>query len=154
MVDDDDELDDLWSFGAEKKPITPKKLPALVVDNKKTQYTAFEPKDKPLGFVVRCRAIHYTFFYHHLFTVALDSPNDDFFTLITNNAVIQVYGRKLQAVADAFGMHGCTTISEFSPELFLPPSDDSQPYIEKIDVLLPTPPKKQGKLAKAEEQEI
>jgi hypothetical protein len=128
-----------------------KKSPALVVDNKnKTPYTAFETKDKPLGFVVRCRAIHYTFFYHHLLTIALDSPDDDFFTLITSNAVIQVYGRNLHPIAAAFGLHGCSSLNEFSPELFSPPSDDTQPYIEKIEVTLPTQPKKPERVAKSE----
>jgi hypothetical protein len=151
MVDEDDEIDKLWRTSiAGHLP----KSPALVVDNKnKAQYTAFEAKDKPLGFVVRCSAINYTFFYHNLLTIALDSPNDDFFTVITNNAVIQVYGRNLQPVADAFGMHGCASVNEYSPELFLPPSDDSQPYIEKIKVMLPTPVKKQEREAKSEEKQ-
>lgn len=136
-----------------KRNLSPRRnCPPSSSITKKPNTLPLNPKINPSA--LWCAAARSTTFYHHLFTVALDSPNDDFFTLITNNAVIQVYGRKLQAVADAFGMHGCTTISEFSPELFLPPSDDSQPYIEKIDVLLPTPPKKQGKLAKAEEQEI
>ena len=152
MADDDDEIEDLWSTGVVKKPITPKTSPQLVVDHKhKTPYSAFEPKDKPIGFVVRCHAIHYTFFYHHLLTVALNSPEDDFFTLLTNNAAIQVYGRNLHAVAAAFGMHECAAISEFSPDLFLPPGDDSQPFIEKIEVRLATPAKKEERVAKAEE---
>lgn len=150
MVDDDDEIDKLW-----RTSITGHlpKSPTLVVAHKhKTPYTAFEPKDKPLGFVVRCHAIHYTFFYHQLLTIALDFPDDDFFTLITNNAVIQVYGRNLQPISAAFGLHGCSSLNEFSPELFLPPTDDAQPYIEKIDVLLPTPPKKPERIAKSEEK--
>src|SRR6185437_4450623 len=99
--DDDDEMDDLWSTGVAKKPITPKKLPALVVDHKnKMTYTALETKDKPLGFVVRCLSHHveYTCFYHHLLTIALDTTHEDFFTLITSNAVIQVYGRHLRPI--------------------------------------------------------
>ncbi len=154
MADDEDGTEDLWSAGVKKKPVTPKPSPALVVDNKnKTQYIAFEAKDKPIGFVVRTSAIHYTFFYHNLLTIALDSPGDDFFTLITNNAVIQVYGRNLQPITAAFGLHGCSSLHEFSPELHLPPGDDSQPYIEKIEVTLPTPPKKLERVGKAEKQE-
>lgn len=156
MDDDDDEIDKQWSTNVSKKPITPKKTksPALVVDNKnRTSYRAFETKDKPLGFVVRCTStrIHYTFFYHHLLTLALNSPDDDFFTIITNNAVIQVYGRNLQPITVAFGLHTCQSINEFSQEMFLPPSDDSQPLIEKIEVLLPTP-KKQERVVKPEEK--
>lgn len=78
---DDDEIEKRWSPSVSKKPITPKPSPALVVDNKnKPQYIAFETKDKPIGFMVRTSAIHYTFFYHHLLTVALTSPDDDYFT--------------------------------------------------------------------------
>jgi hypothetical protein len=141
MADDDDEIDELWSNSV-SKAATPKKSPALVVDHK--NYSAFEAKDKLLGYVVRCTStrVHYQFFYHHLLTIALNSPDDDFFTLITSNAVIQVYGRNLQPIASAFGLHTCHSITEFSPEVFLPPSNDSQPYIEKIEVLLPQPPKK------------
>lgn len=154
MADDDDEIDDLWRTGVSKKPITPKKSPALVVDHKdKTLYESFQTKDKPLGFVVRCSTIHYTFFYHHLLTIALNSPDADFFTLITSNAVIQVYGRNLQPITAAFRLHTCDSITEYSPEAFLPPSDDSEPFIEKIEVTLPTPPKKKERVAKAEEQE-
>ncbi len=150
---DDDEIEQRWSPGVSKKTITPKPSPALVVDNKnKTPYSAFEAKDKPIGFVVRGHAIHYTFFYHHLLTVALNSPDDDFFTLLTNNAAIQVYGRNLQAIAAAFGMHGCAAISEYSSERFLPPSDDTQPFIEKIEVLLATPAKKPERVGKADEK--
>lgn len=150
MVDDDDEIDKLWRTSiATHLP----KSPALVVHHKnKTPYTAFETKDKPIGFVVRCHAIHYTFFYHHLLTTALNYPDDDFFTLITSNAVIQVYGKHLQPITAAFRLHTCDSISEFSPDVFLPPTDDAQPYIEKIDVLLPTPPKKPERGAKAEEK--
>ena len=151
--DDDDEIDDLWSTGVVKTPITPKTSPQLVVDHKnKTPYSAFEPKDKPIGFVVRGHAIHYTFFYHHLLTVALNSPEDDFFTLLTTNAAIQVYGRHLQAVAAAFGMHECAAISEYSPERFLPPGDDDQPFIEKIEVRLATPAKKPERAGKTDEK--
>ena len=147
MADEDDEIDELWSSSVSKDGITPKKSksPALVVHHKnKTLYSAFETKDKLLGFVVRCHStrVHYNFFYHNLLTIALNSPDDDFFTLITSNAVIQVYGRNLQPITTAFGFHTCHSITEFSPELFLPPSDDSQPFIEKIEVMLPTPPKK------------
>ena len=151
---DDDEIENPWSSPSVlKKPIPPKPSPALVVHNKDRQpYCAFEPKDKPIGFVVRGHAIHYTFFYHHLLTVALNSTEDDFFILLTNNAAIQVYGRHLQAIAAAFGMHGCAAISEYSPDLFLPMSDDDQPFIEKIEVRLATPAKKPERVAKEEEK--
>lgn len=156
MADDDDEIDELWSASVPKDRITPKKVtpPTLVVDHKNaTSYSAFETKDKPLGFVVRCTAIHYTFFFHHLLTIALNSPDDDFFTLITSNAVIQVYGRHLRPIVTAFGLHTCQSITEFSPDAFLPPSDDSQPFIERIEVLLPTPAKKQeGEGARKQEE--
>ena len=80
MADDDDEIDELWSTSV-SKAATPKKSPALVVDHKnKTPYSAFETKDKTLGFMVRCSSIrvHYQFFNHHLLTIALNSPDDDF----------------------------------------------------------------------------
>jgi hypothetical protein len=144
MADDDDEIDNLWATTVSKKP-APTKSPALVVDpTNNTAYKAWETKDKPLGFTVRCTSIrvHYTFYFHHLLTVALNSPDDDFFSLITSNAVIQVYGRNLQPITAAFALHTCQSITEFSPEMFLPPSEDSQPFIEKIEVMLPTPPKK------------
>lgn len=152
MADDDDEIDELWSTSV-SKATTPKKSPALVVDHKtKIPYSAFETKNKPIGFLVRCRGVHYNFFNHHLLTIALNSPDEDFFTLITSNAVIQVYGRNLQPITAAFGLHACYSITEFSPDMFLPPSDDSQPYIEKIEVTLPTPPKQQGRSGIAEPQ--
>jgi hypothetical protein len=144
MADDDEEIDNLWGTTVSKKP-APTKTPALVVDHKTKQpYSAFETKDKPLGFLLRCTnaRVHYSFFYHHLLTIALNSPDDDYFSLTTNNAVIQVYGCNLQPITAAFALHTCQSMTEFSAEMFLPPSEDSQPYIEKIEVTLPTPPKK------------
>ena len=160
MADEDVEIDELWSAGVSKTTIPPKKSksPALVVHHKnKTLYSAFETKDKLLGFVVRCLStrVHYNFFYHHLLTIALNSPDDDFFTIITNNAVIQVYGRNLQPITNAFGLHTCHSIIEFSPEVFLPPSDDSQPFIERIEVMLPMPANEknqEGRRAKQREE--
>lgn len=82
MADEDDEIDELWSSSVSKDSITSKKSksPALVVHHKnKTPYNAFETKDKLLGFVVRCLStrVHYNFFYHHVLTIALNSPDDD-----------------------------------------------------------------------------
>lgn len=155
MAEDDDEIDEVWSTETLKKPSVGKKTPALVVHHKhKNSYSAFDTKDKPLGFLVRCQAIHYTFFYHHLLTIALDSPGEDVCTIIMSNAVIQLYGRNLQPITAAFRLHTIDSLTEFAPEQFLPPSDNSQPYIEKIEVLLPTPPKNSGrdKGAKAEQK--
>ena len=157
MADEDDEIDALWSSGVSKNSITPKKSkpPTLVVHHKDTTpYSAFETKDKLLGFVVRCLSthVHYNFFYHHLLTIALNSPDDDFFTIITSNAVIQVYGRNLQPITTAFGFHTCHSITEFSSELFLPPSDDSQPFIERIEVMLPMPANEKNQVGRGAKQ--
>lgn len=139
MVDDDDEIADLWGIGVEKKPITPKTSPTLVVDHKhKTPYRAFETQDKLLGFQVYCPSVQqeHTFFYHHLLTITLSKPAYDFFFLMTTTSVIKVRGRNLQPLTVALGLHTCKSMAEFHPEWFLAPIDDTQPFIEKIEVAL------------------
>lgn len=157
MADDDDEIDELWS--TEAKPsasVQELKKPAkLVVNHKGNQpYSAVISKDRVQSFVVRSfsSGIRYRFFYHTLTTTALHESDNDCLTIITQGAVIQIYGRHLEAIDDALGLRTCSIITEFSPDAFLPPSDDSKPFIEKIEVLLPIP-KKQEKVAKREEQE-
>ena len=158
MADDDDELDKLWN--TEVKPSASvhelKKPTKLVVHHTgKQPYVALATKDKVLSFVVHSisSGIRYSFAYHTLTSTAIHEPDADYLTIITNRAVIEVYGKNLLPIAVALELHTCHSINEFSPEMFLPPSDDSQPFIEKIEVLLPTPPKKQERVAKGKPEE-
>lgn len=158
MADDDDELDELWSTEA-KPPASVQELkkPAkLVVNHRGNQpYTAVVSKDRVQSFVVRSfsSGIRYRFFYHTLTTTAIHEPGNDCLTIITQGAVIEIYGRHLEAIDDALGLRTCSTITEYSAELFLPPPDNNAPFIERIEVLLPTPAKKkQEPVAKREEK--
>ncbi len=137
--DDDDEITELWESSIAKHSLTPKKSPTLVADHKhKTPYTAFETQDKLLGFHVHCPSVQqeHTFFYHHLLTITLSKPAYDFFFLMTTTSVVKVYGRNLQPLTVALGLHTCKSMTEFHAEWFLAPTDDIQPYIEKIEVAL------------------
>lgn len=160
MADDDDELDELWS--TEAKPSASvqelKKSAKLVVNHKGNQpYTALISKDRVQSFVVRSfsSGIRYRFFYHTLTTTALHEPGNDCLTIITQSAVIQIYGRHLEAIDDALGLRTCSAITEYSAEMFSPPTDHNAPFIERIEVLLPTPAKKkQEQAAKQGEREV
>lgn len=137
--DDDDEITDLWETSITKHSITPKKSPALVVDHQhKPPYCAFETQDKLLGFQVYCPSVQqeHTFFYHHLHTITISKPASDYFFLLTSTSVVKVRGRNLHPLAVALGLHTCKSMTEFHAEWFLPPTDDTQPYIEKIEVAL------------------
>ena len=118
---------------------SPPKSPTLVVDHKhKTPYRAFETQDKLLGFQVYCPSVQqeHTFFYHHLLTITLSKPAYDFFFVMTTTSVIKVRGHNLQPLVVALGLHTCKSMTEFHPEWFLAPTDDTQPFIETIEVAL------------------
>lgn len=124
-------------FGGDTAP--KKNAPELVVSHTpKPVYKAFETQDKLLGFTVHCpssRAGH-QFFYHHLHTITFNEPDYSFLFLTTSTSVIRVVGYNLQPLANALGMHTCKSLTEFHPERFSPPPDDSEPFIEQIEVSL------------------
>lgn len=119
----------------------PKKTtPELVVSHTpKPAYQAFQTQDKLLGFTVHCPSTQtgHQFFYHHLHTITFNEPDYSFLFLTTSTSVIRIVGYNLQPIATAFGLHTCKSVTEYHPELFSPPlPDDSEPFIEKIEVSL------------------
>lgn len=130
---------DKWGtvFGSDTLPKT--NTPELVVNQPlKSAYRAFETQDRLLGFTVRCPSatLRCTFFYHHLLTIALNEPENSFMVLTTNSSVITLRGKRLHLLADALTLHTVKSINEFSKDLYIPPPDDEQSYIEKIDIQL------------------
>lgn len=153
MADDegeDEELDAIWNPAQPNTSPRPKNTLELVVANGKESYSAFVAQDRVESFVVRCANGHrYRFFTHRLNGVEVH-PHATTLTIKTNDGVIQIYGRGLEAIDDALAMHTCRAITEFSPALHLPPTDRAAPFIERIDVILPRPPEKPQRVAKAE----
>lgn len=134
MVDEMDKWAQLFGRDTAKP-----KTPELVVNHTdKKPYTAFETQDKPLGFQVYCPSVNmgHTFFYHHLHTVTVHMPVYDFMCLTTNTSVIRIYGRHLQPLSTALGLHNCKSFTEFHPDWFLDPTDQNKPFIQKIEVAL------------------
>jgi hypothetical protein len=132
MVDDMDK----WSQLFGRDTIKPK-TPELVVNHSdKKPYSAFETQDKLLGFLVSCPSVNmgHTFFYHHLHTITAHMPAYDFLALTTNTSVIRIYGRNLQPLSTALGLHTCKSFTEFHPDWFLDQADPSKPFISKIEV--------------------
>lgn len=152
--DEDDELDAIWNPAKRKTQSQPKKPLELVVSHEQPPYVALETKDKVLSFVVRSfsNGFRYSFAYHTLSTTALHEPQADMLTLITDRAVIDLYGKNLLPVAVALEMHTASSITEYSPELFLPPTDRAAPFVERIEVTLPRSPEKRERVAKREEK--
>lgn len=146
---------DKWGqiFGGDAPPKT--KSPELVVNNPKPSYRAFETQDRLLGFTVHCPSVKlaHTFFYPHLLTINVHDPDFDFMVLTTSNSIIRIFGHNLQPIASALEMHTCKTIREFSKELHLPPpADDSNPFIDKIEVSLIKGAEILKRVAKLEEE--
>lgn len=152
--DEDDELDAIWNPAKRKPQSQPKKPLELVVSHEQPPYVALETKDKVLSFVVRSlsNGFRYSFAYHTLSTTALHEPQADMLTLITDRAVIDLYGKNLLPVALALEMHTASSITEYSPEMFLQPTDKAAPFIERIEVTLSRPPEKKERGAKAEQK--
>ncbi|MGH7240151.1 MAG: hypothetical protein ACREHG_08850, partial [Candidatus Saccharimonadales bacterium] len=129
----------LWGLSVAKPTGKLKTSPQLGVNHSdKIPYRAFETQDKLLGFQVHCPSVQqeHTFFYHHLLTITLSKPAYDFFFLMTSTSVIKVRGRNLQPLVVALGLHTCKSMTEFHAEWFLAPPDDTQPFIETIEVAL------------------
>ncbi len=128
---------DKWGqmFGGDAPPKS--KAPELVVNQPvKPSYNAFDTQDKLLGFTVHCPSVKtgHQFFYHHLHTITFNEPDYTFLFITTSTSVIKIYGRNLQPLSTAFGLHTCKSFSEFHPDWFLDPTDDSKPFIERIEV--------------------
>ena len=159
MADDDgedDELDAVWNPAKQKTSPLAKKPLELVVANGKEAYVALETKDKVLAFVVRSsrKGFRYSFAYHTLSITALHDPKADILTIITDRGVIDLYGKNLLPVAMAFEMHTCSSITEFSPDVHLSPSDTTAPVIERIEVMLARPSQKPERVAHADDKPL
>lgn len=158
MADDDGEdgeLDALWNPAKQKTSPLPKKSLELVVANGREAYVALETKDKVLAFVVRSHrnGFRYSFAYHTLSITALHDPKADILTIITDRGVIDLFGKNLLPVAVALEMHTAYSVTEYSPEMHISPTDKTAPFIERIEVMLARPPQKPERVGKAEEQE-
>ena len=153
-MEEDDDLDTLWTPPTSKTTTPPQKPLKLVVDNDTPPlYSAFNTKDKLRGFIVECASSHTAFYYPQLLSVTLNHPDDTVLSLVTSTAVIQVFGRNLRPILSAFRLQTCDSITEFSPDAFQQPSDDSQPFIENIEILSPMPTIERQKGAGAKRRE-
>jgi len=135
MADDSDKWSALFGKDAPRSTV-----PELVVNHpSKPLYSPFETRDKLHGFEVRCPSAkgNYTFFYHHILTLTINDPDCDFCSIITTNSVIRIYGRNLQPLVTALGLHTCKSFTEFHAERFASPTDSTAPFIERIEVMLP-----------------
>lgn len=132
---EDDETSTQFFWQAIAKP----KSPELVVNHKdKKPYTAFETQDKLLAFLVyvpSATMVH-TLFYHHLNDIVARIPEYDFICVTTNTTLIKIYGRNLQQLSVALGLHTCKSFSEFHPDWFLDQPDESKPFISKIEAVI------------------
>lgn len=157
MADDDgedEELEAIWNPAKQKASPLAKKPLELVIANGREAYVALETKDKVLAFVVRSpsNGFRYSFAYHTLAITALHDPTADALTIITDRGVIDLYGKNLLPVAVALEMHTAYSLTEFSPEMHLSPSDNTAPIIERIEVMLARPPQKPERVAKREQE--
>jgi hypothetical protein len=154
-MEEDDDLDTLWTPPTSKTTTPPQKPLKLVVDHDSTPppYSAFNTKDKLRGFIVECASSHKAFYYPQLLSVTLNHPHNTALSLVTSTAVIQVFGRNLRPILSAFRLQTCDSITEFSAAAFQQPSDDSQPFIENIEILSPMPTIERQKGAGAKQRE-
>ena len=144
MTDDVDEIADLWGLGqSEPKPsATIHELkPTSVPQAGKPPYVAFSTKDKVYAFTIvsPSRGIEYSFFYHNLLQIVLNTPQADFVSVMTSSAFIRIFGRNLRPIASALKLRTCESFTEYSPEMFLPPADKTAPFIEALEVTTPDP---------------
>jgi len=161
MSDDIDEIAKLWGIGeAEAKPsatIHELKPPKKEQPTGKPPYAAFTNKDKVYAFTIVSQSprLEYSFFYQNLLQLVVNAPEADFLSVMTSSAVIRLSGRNLKPIATALKLRTCDTITQYSPELFLAPTDTTAPFVETVQVTTPDPQpvKKPERIAKPEGQE-
>ena len=162
MNDDEvDEIAKVWGLGEgqvkpsatihELKPA--KKEPSTG----KQPYVAFTNKDKVYAFTIVSQSprLEYSFFYQNLVQLVVNAPEADFLSVMTSSAFIRISGRNLKPIATALKMRTCDTITQYSPELFLSPDDNSAPFVESVEVTTPDPQpaKKPQRVTKREEKQ-
>ena len=158
MADDEDEVGDeleaIWHPAIGDTSAQPKKALELVVSDGKEAYNGLIAKDRVETFLVRCvNGFRYRFFYHRINATATEDSYRNSLTVMTSDGVIKIYGQHLEAIDEALALKTCHTITEFSPVLHLQPTDKTKPFIERVEVTLPRPPKKQeGTGAKKQEE--
>lgn len=145
MSDDVDEIAKVWGLGegqvkpsatihklkpTEKEPPTGKPL-----------YAALTTKDKVYAFTIVSQSprLEYSFFYPNLVQLVVNAPEADFLSVMTSSAVIRISGRNLKPIATALKLRTCDTITQYSPELFLAPTDTAAPFVEMVEVTTPDP---------------
>lgn len=149
MSDEIDEIAELWGLGArEPKPAaTIHELKPKQEQAGKLPYVALTTKDKVYAFTIvsPSRGIEYSFFYHNLLQIVVNAPQADFVSVMTSSAFIRIFGRNLKPIASALKLRTCESVSEYSPEMFLQPTDQAAPFVEALEVTTPdhTPVKKQ-----------
>lgn len=151
MTDDVDEIADLWGLGQSEPKPSPtihELKPGKALQTGKPPYVAFSTKDKVYAFTVvsPSRGIEYSFFYHNLLQIVVNTPQADFMSVMTSSAVIRIFGRNLKPIASALKLRTCESVTEYLPEWFLQPTDQAAPFIEAVEVTtpVPTPEKKQA----------
>lgn len=160
MTDDVDEIAKLWGIGeAEAKPsatIHELKPPKKEQPTGKPPYEAFTNKDKVYAFTIVSQSprLEYSFFYQNLLQLVVTAPGGEFVSVMTSSAFIRISGRNLKPIATALKLRTCDTITVYSPELFLSPTDNTAPLVEAVEVTTPDPqpPKKPERVGKAEEK--
>jgi len=158
MTDDVDEIAELWGIGeATAKPsatIHELKPPKKEQLTGKPSYAALTTKDKVYAFTIVSQSprLEYSFFYQNLLQLVVNAPEADFLSVMTSSAFIRISGRNLKPIATALKMRNCDTITQYSPELFLPADDNAEPFIKSVEVTTPDPQpaKKPEQVAKSE----
>lgn len=145
MSDDVDEIVESWGLGeGQAKPsatIHELKPPTKEQPTGKPLYVAFTNKDKVYAFTIVSQSprLEYSFFYQNLLQLVVNAPEEDFLSVMTSSAVIRIFGRNLKPIATALKLRTCDTISVYSPELFLAPTDKTAPFVEAVEVTTPDP---------------
>ena len=120
----------------------------------KPVYAAFTNKDKVYAFTIVSQSprLEYSFFYQNLVQLVVNAPEANFLSVMTSSAFIRITGRNLNPIANALKLRTCDTITQYSPEFFLSPDNNTAPFVETVEVSTPDPQpvKKPEREAKAE----
>lgn len=143
MSDDVDEIAKVWGLGEGQAKssamIHELKPPTKEPSTGKPLYAAFTNKDKVYAFTIVSQSprLEYSFFYQNLLQLVVNAPEEDFLSVMTSSAVIRLTGRNLKPIANALKLRTCDTIIQYSPELFLAPTDKAAPFVEAVEVTTP-----------------
>ncbi len=133
-----DEWRKRFSSNAKDKPIAGNTTHELVVNAglSKEVYQAFNAQDKVVRLDIRCAStsMGHSFPCQAIHEITYENRNYNCILLTVSGISTKITGRNLRPIVEALKLNKCEFIQEYHHDLFMKPTDDGAPFIDRIDV--------------------